>query len=76
MELINEAQIKAHLIQTDADFRGLAEKHKAYDDKLVELETKSHLTSEELLEEVRLKKLKLQAKDQMRDLMARYQATH
>ncbi|MFN7921254.1 MAG: YdcH family protein [Bryobacteraceae bacterium] len=74
--MINEAQIKAHLIQTDDDFRGLAERHKAYDAKLTELEQKSHLSDDEQIEEVRLKKLKLQAKDQMRDLVARYQATH
>jgi uncharacterized protein YdcH (DUF465 family) len=76
MELINEAQIKAHLIQTDDVFRNLAEQHRACDAKLVELGHRPHLSVEEQMEETRLKKLKLQAKDQMRQIIAQFQTSH
>jgi uncharacterized protein YdcH (DUF465 family) len=73
MEFTSEADIKAHLINTDAHFRTLSSQHDTYKRLLSELETKSHLTAEEEVEEHRLKKLKLQAKDEMRQVMARYQ---
>jgi len=76
MEMTNEVELKTHLIQTNEQFRVLAQKHSEYDHLLVALEAKHHLTAEEQLEEVRLKKLKLQAKDQMREMMAQYKATH
>ncbi|MEZ5401434.1 MAG: YdcH family protein [Bryobacteraceae bacterium] len=75
MELTNEMELKAHLIETDPSFRALSEEHTAYDRQLVELENKDHLTDDEQMEEVRLKKLKLHAKDQMRAIMAQRMAT-
>ncbi|MEZ5354220.1 MAG: YdcH family protein [Bryobacteraceae bacterium] len=74
MELTNEVELKAHLIQTDPDFRALSDEHTTYDRQLMALEEKEHLTDDELLEEVRLKKLKLHAKDQMRLIMAKHHA--
>lgn len=76
MEMTNEVELKTHLMQTNEQFRALAHKHSEYDHLLVELEAKHHLTTEEQVEEVRLKKLKLQAKDQMREMMSQYKATH
>ena len=73
MEFTSEADIKAHLINTDAHFRTLSSQHDTYKRLLSELETKSYLTAEEEVEEHRLKKLKLHAKDEMRLMMARYQ---
>lgn len=73
MEYTSEAELKAHLIATDAHFRTLSTQHETYARLLSELENKSHLTTEEEVEEHRLKKLKLHAKDEMRQLMARYQ---
>ena len=73
MEFTSEAEIKAHLINTDAHFRTLSSQHETYKRLLGELESKSHLTAEEEVEEHRLKKLKLAAKDEMRQLMARHQ---
>ncbi len=73
MEYTSEAELKAHLIATDAHFRTLSTQHETYARLLSELENKSHLTTEEEVEEHRLKKLKLHAKDEMRQLMARNQ---
>jgi uncharacterized protein YdcH (DUF465 family) len=69
-------ELKAHLMNSDEEFRHLAEQHAQYHKQLEALEAKPHLTSEEELEEHRLKKLKLHLKDQMNGLMARHRAEH
>ena len=76
MELNTQEQLKAHLLATDEEFRNLAAKHESYDQKLVALEAKAHLTEEEQIEEVRLKKLKLHVKDQMLAMMSRHRTEH
>jgi uncharacterized protein YdcH (DUF465 family) len=73
MEFTSEAELKAHLINTDAHFRTISTEHETYARLLGELESKPVLTAEEEVEEHRLKKLKLHAKDEMRLVMARYQ---
>jgi len=73
MEFTNETELKAHLIASDAHFRTLSTEHATYSRLLSELESKSLLTAEEQVEEQRLKKLKLHAKDEMRQIMARHQ---
>lgn len=69
-------ELKAHLMNSDEEFRHLAEQHAQYHKQLEALEAKLHLTSEEELEEHRLKKLKLHLKDQMNGIMARHRAQH
>ena len=76
MELINESELKAHLMRTDDAFRDLDHQHHQYDEQLVALEAKPYLTNDEQVEEVRLKKLKLQMKDQMRAILSRYKEQH
>src|SRR5690348_10392544 len=68
--------LKAHLMQTDEEFRRLAEQHTQYHQQLEALESKTHLTPQEEVEEHRLKKLKLHLKDQMNQIMSRYRAQH
>ena len=69
-----QEDLKAHLMQTDEQFRRLAEQHSQYHQQLEALEAKSHLTPAEEVEEHRLKKLKLNLKDQMNQIMSRYRA--
>ena len=70
----NLEELKAHLIATDETFRRLVDQHTEYDRKLEALEAKLAPTEEEKVEEVRLKKLKLNLKDQMADMMNRARA--
>src|SRR5579884_1890537 len=64
--------LKAHLMQTNDEFRRLASQHSEYHKQLEALEGKSHLSSEEEIEEHRLKKLKLRLKDEMTAMLSRY----
>lgn len=75
MEKNAQEQLKAHLMETNDEFRRLATQHSDYARKLEDLEALPHLTEREQLEEVRLKKLKLRIKDQMESMMSQYR-TH
>ena len=63
--------LKELLLQTDEDFRELAAQHHQLDDRLHELTAKSYLSEPEQVEEVTLKKRKLQLKDRMEDIVRR-----
>jgi len=63
--LIGEAELKEQLLQTNEDYRRLAEEHQSYSDQLEEMSSRPHLSDEEKMQEVTLKKKKLLLKDQM-----------
>lgn len=62
---------KQQLLQSDSEFRELASLHRQLDERLHELETKHYLSESEQLEEVTIKKRKLQLKDRMEDIVRR-----
>ncbi len=72
MERNATEQLKAHLMETNAEYRELAATHGDYAHRLEALEALPHLTDQEQLEEVRLKKLKLRLKDQMEAIVSQY----
>lgn len=63
--------LKELLLQTDEEFHQLAAKHHELEDRLHELTSKHYLSEPEQLEEVNLKKRKLQLKDRMEDILRR-----
>ena len=69
-----EEQLRAHLIEINEEFRRLAAQHSDYAKKLDALEAQPHLTEQEQVEEVRLKKIKLRLKDQMEAILSQYRA--
>ncbi len=64
--------LKQVLLQTNEEFHQLAAKHHELDGRLRELSTKAYLSEPEQLEEVTLKKRKLQLKDRMEDILRRH----
>jgi uncharacterized protein YdcH (DUF465 family) len=70
------AEIKAHLMQTNEQFRQLMDKHHEYDQLAAELDAKPVLTAAEELEEHKLKKLKLHLKDEMEKIASEYKLQH
>jgi uncharacterized protein YdcH (DUF465 family) len=76
MEQTTQEDIKAHLMQTNEQFRQLAEQHHEYKRLVEALEAKPVLSTEEELEEHRLKKLKLHLKDEMEQLVSEYRLQH
>jgi uncharacterized protein YdcH (DUF465 family) len=57
--------------EADAEYQRLAEQHRQYDAELQKISKSPYLNSEDLLEEIRLKKLKLHCKDEMERIAAR-----
>ncbi len=59
------------LLQTDAEYQRLAQQHQQYDAELQQISKSAYLNSEDLLEEIKLKKMKLHCKDEMERIAAR-----
>jgi hypothetical protein len=68
--------LKGKLIVSDPEFQDLASKHNELEGRLHELTAKHYLSEPEQVEEVTLKKRKLQLKDRMEDILRRYQHAH
>ena len=66
--------LKDVLLRTDEEFSQLVAKHHELEDRLKELTAKHYLSESEQVEEVTLKKHKLQLKDRMEDIRRRRQA--
>ena len=70
--MMKEEEIKEHLMSSSADFRRLAEEHHQQETKLEKLMSHPHLTEHDHLEEINLKKRKLQLKDQMNFMILKF----
>ena len=67
-----DAELKAHLLATNEQFRALAEQHAQLKNQIQAIESHGLLSSEDELEEQRLKKLKLRLKDQMNAILEQH----
>ncbi len=76
MEQNAQEELKAHLIQTDEHFRELVEQHREYNRLVDELEQKAALSTQEEVEEHRLKKLKLHLRDEIERIMGQHHLEH
>jgi len=61
------------LLVTDADYQRLFEQHEKYESELQRILKEPYLSSEDLLEEIKLKKMKLHCKDEMERIALRIQ---
>ena len=65
-------ELKRRLLQSDEEYRQLANQHHYLDEKIHDLTNRHYLSEPEQIEEVTLKKKKLQLKDQMESILRRY----
>ena len=65
--------IRQSLLARDPEFRNLAEEHSRCESQLEQILKSSYLSSEDLIQEAELKKLKLRLKDRMELILARHQ---
>ncbi len=66
--------IREQLVASDPEYRRLRDEHALYAAQLDRLVSKTYLSEQDKLEEIRLKKLKLRLKDQMEMLVHRARA--
>jgi uncharacterized protein YdcH (DUF465 family) len=69
---VDAHQLRDLLMQSDQEFRELALKHHELDDRLHELSSRAFLSETEQVEEIQLKKRKLQLKDRMEGILQRH----
>lgn len=63
--------LREMLLKSDEEYHQLAVKHHELEDRLHELTARHYLSEPEQIEEVNLKKRKLQLKDRMEDIVRR-----
>lgn len=68
--------LRALLLQTDAEFHQLVTQHHELEDRLHELTAKPYLSQPEQVEETTLKKRKLALKDRMETIMRQHRHNH
>jgi hypothetical protein len=67
-------ELKRELTDTHEEFRTLMKSHRNHERRLAELASKTFLTTDEEMEEKRLKKEKLHLKDRMEEIAREHRA--
>ena len=70
---VQSQSLKEHLLQANEEFHQLAAEHHELENRLHELTSKHYLSQPEQIEEVNLKKRKLQLKDRMQVIMRQHE---
>ena len=68
-------EIRQSLLARDPEFRSLAEEHSRCESQLEQILKSSYVSSEDLIQEATLKKLKLRLKDRMELILSRHLQT-
>ena len=72
--MMKEEEIKEHLMSANPEFRRLVEEHQRYEGQLRVLHGRNHMTEQDHLEEIRLKKKKLHLKDRMNSMIQKFRS--
>jgi uncharacterized protein YdcH (DUF465 family) len=72
--MMTEAEIKEQLMSSNPEFRHMVQVHHQYEGKIVALNNLHHMTEQDYLDEVQLKKKKLHLKDQMNSMLEKFRS--
>ncbi len=75
MEIPESVKVTAELMESNPEFRKLKHQHADYERRLNQLRERRFPSQEEQTEEARLKKLKLNLKDQMQQIVDQHPAS-
>lgn len=70
---IPSQELRERLLASDPEFQRLASEHLRYQTQLEEITKDPYLNSENLLLEIKLKKMKLRVKDEMERFISQHQ---
>lgn len=76
MSQADAQEVRNFLLQSNEQYRQLAERHHELDHRLHELSDKQYLSAAERIEAINLKKRKLALKDQMEMIARQYARQH
>jgi uncharacterized protein YdcH (DUF465 family) len=76
MDMSTPDAVRDELIKSNPQFRDLVHQHQSFEERLVELAHLTYPNDDEQLEEVNLKKKKLQVKDAIYAMMHDYETAH
>jgi uncharacterized protein YdcH (DUF465 family) len=66
-------ELRELLLASNNEFQRLASEHSRYETQLEQLTRQPYLNSEDLILEIKLKKMKLRVKDEMEKFISRHQ---
>lgn len=72
---VNES-VKNELMKQSQTFRDLVNQHESYEERLTELANLTYPSENEQLEEITIKKKKLNVKDEMYSMISEYSQSH
>ncbi len=70
---ISPRELRELLLARNPEFQRLASEHSRYETQLEQLTEQPYLNSEDLILEIKLKKMKLRVKDEMEKFISRHQ---
>lgn len=72
MDVSTNETVKKELLKKSQTFRNLIHQHKTYEDRLTELSKLAYPSEDERIEEITIKKKKLNIKDEIYSMMNEY----
>lgn len=76
MDISTTESVKEELMKESQTFRDLVNQHQTYEERLSELSNLTYPSESEQIEEITIKKKKLNVKDEIYAMMAEYEKSH
>lgn len=76
MDISTSEAVKEELLKESQTFRDLVHQHETYENRLTQLANLTYPNDDEQIEEVTIKKKKLNIKDEIYAMMSEYDSSH